>query len=150
MASESSQRRFIKTYDDYCQSVVQQAADRDKKHIRDVESYFDNRRENIGAKPSFALLELDMNIPDNVMEHQTIVNLTNWAIDMIIMGNVRLGSTHLLSAQAVLTLRYRISSRTTSSRLRAMTSTTWLPSSCTNSTSTCKMPLIRLRSGTRS
>ena len=88
MASESSQRRFIKTYDDYCQSVVQQAADRDQKHIRDVESYFDNRRENIGAKPSFALMEMDMNLPDESLGHPVVVDLTTWAIDMIIIGNV--------------------------------------------------------------
>ncbi|KAI0706366.1 terpenoid synthase [Earliella scabrosa] len=87
VASEPSQRRFIKTFESYCQAVVQQAADRDKKHIRDVDSYFENRRENIGTKPCFAFLELDMNIPDAVMEHPTIVNLTNWATDIIIMDN---------------------------------------------------------------
>ena len=123
MASESSQRRFIKTFESYCQAVVQEAADRDTKHIRDVDSYFENRRENIGTKPCFAFLELDMNIPDAVMEHPTIVNLTKWATDIIIMDNVRLGSTHLRSAHAVLTSRYRTFSRTTSSRPGATTGT---------------------------
>lgn len=88
IASAPSQRRFIQTFDDYCQSVVQQAADRDTKHIRDVESYMVIRRENIGAKPSFALLELDMDLPDEVLEHPAVVDLTTWAIDMIIIGNV--------------------------------------------------------------
>lgn len=88
IASEPSQRRFIQTFDDYCQSVVQQAADRDMQHLRDVDSYLENRRENIGAKPSFALLELDMNLPDEVVGHQAIVDLTTRAIDMIILGNV--------------------------------------------------------------
>ena len=124
MASESSQRRFIKTFESYCQAVVQEAADRDTKHIRDVDSYFENRRENIGTKSCFAFLELDMNIPDDVMEHPTIVNLTNWATDIIIMDNVCLGSTHLLlSPHAVLTSRYRTFSRTTSSRPGATTGT---------------------------
>ena len=123
MASESSQRRFIKTFESYCQAVVQQAADRDTKHIRDVDSYFENRRENIGTKPCFAFLELDINIPDAATEHPTIVNLTNWATDIIIMDNVRLGSTHLRSAHTVLTSRYRTFSRTTSSRPRATTGT---------------------------
>ena len=89
-ASESSQRRFIQTFDSYCQSVVQQAGDRDSCRIRDVDSYFENRRENIGAKPSFALLELDMNLPDEVMTHPTIEKLTELAIDMLILGNVSL------------------------------------------------------------
>ncbi|RPD59287.1 terpenoid synthase [Lentinus tigrinus ALCF2SS1-7] len=86
-ASESAQRRFISTFDAYCQSVVQQAADRDVQRLRDVNSYLEMRRENIGAKPSFALLELDMNLPDEVLAHPAIVDLTTWAIDMIILGN---------------------------------------------------------------
>ncbi|TBU29047.1 terpenoid synthase [Dichomitus squalens] len=86
-ASPASQRRFIATFDTYCQSVVQQAADRDVQHVRTIDSYFENRRENIGARPSFALLELDMDLPDEVMEHPAIVDLTTGAIDMLILGN---------------------------------------------------------------
>ena len=65
-----------------------QAADRSINHVRDIESYFQNRRENIGARPSYALLELGMDLPDEVLEHPTIVNLTTWSIDMLILGNV--------------------------------------------------------------
>ena len=88
-ASQPAQRRFIETFDTYCQSVVQQAADRDSKHIRNIESYLRNRRENIGARPSFALLELGMELPDEVLAHPVVQRLTTWAIDMLILGNVR-------------------------------------------------------------
>ncbi|RDX52874.1 terpenoid synthase [Lentinus brumalis] len=86
-ASEPAQRRFISTFDAYCQSVVQQATDRHVQRLHTVESYLNMRRENIGAKPSFALLELDMHLPDEVMTHPTIVDLSTWAIDMLILGN---------------------------------------------------------------
>lgn len=88
-ASLPAQRRFIATFDAYMQSVVQQAADRDVHHVRDVDSYFENRRENIGARPSFAILELDMELPDEVLAHSAIVDLTTYCIDMLILGNVR-------------------------------------------------------------
>ncbi len=68
---------------------MQQAADRHVQRLHTVESYLDMRRENIGAKPSFALLELDMNLPDEVMAHPVIVDLSTWAINMLILGNVR-------------------------------------------------------------
>ena len=87
-ASESAQRHFISTFDAYCQSVVQQAADRDVQRLRDVGSYLEMRRENIGAKPSFALLELDMDLPEEIITHPVVEDLTTWAIDMIILGNV--------------------------------------------------------------
>ncbi|KAI0333184.1 terpenoid synthase [Cubamyces sp. BRFM 1775] len=86
-ASQTSQRRFIATFDAYCESVVEQARDRDVSHVHTVDTYLAVRRENIGAKPSFALLEMDMDLPDEAFYHPTVVELTTWAIDMIIMGN---------------------------------------------------------------
>ena len=88
MASPQACRRFIQTFDTYCDSVVQQAAEREVNRRHTIESYLEMRRENIGAKPSFALLELDMELPDEIMEHPAIVNLSTWAIDMLIIGNV--------------------------------------------------------------
>jgi len=70
-------------------SVVQQAEDRDNKHIRTVESYLEVRRDTIGAKPSFALLELEMDLPDDVFNHPTLEKLRMLVIDMLCIGNVR-------------------------------------------------------------
>lgn len=69
-------------------AVVQQAADRTQNHIRTLDSYLDVRRETIGAKPSFAILELDMDLPDDVFYHPTLENLRTWVIDMLCIGNV--------------------------------------------------------------
>ena len=87
-ASPQSQKRFITTFDTYTQSVVQQAADRTHSYIRDIESYFEVRRNTIGAKPSFALLELEMDLPDEVIEHPIIQDLSILTIDMLHLGNV--------------------------------------------------------------
>ena len=90
----TSQRRFIETFGTYTQSVVVQAEDRDRNFYRSVESYLEVRRNTIGAKPSYALLEHDMSIPDDIFNHPTIVLLRDTSIDMIILGNVSI-STYL-------------------------------------------------------
>jgi hypothetical protein len=68
-------------------SVVQQAIDRTNNRIRDIDSYFEVRRDTVGAKSSFAICELYMNLPDTVMDHPVIMKLTELCIDMIIIGN---------------------------------------------------------------
>ncbi|KAJ3560893.1 hypothetical protein NP233_g10539 [Leucocoprinus birnbaumii] len=87
ISNKTSIQRFIDTFDAYLQSVVIQAQDRSKSHFRDIEDYFDMRRDNIGAKPSFAILELGLDIPGFVMEHPSIRAMTLSAIDMLIIGN---------------------------------------------------------------
>jgi hypothetical protein len=46
------------------------------------------RRDTIGAKPSFAILETAMNLPDEAVYHPDIVELSILTIDMILLGNV--------------------------------------------------------------
>lgn len=87
-ASEISQRRFIDTFDEYLESVVDQAADRDSARIRDIESYINIRRNTIGAKPSFVIMEQGMDIPDNVFENEVFQRLRMATIDMLCLGNV--------------------------------------------------------------
>ncbi len=87
-ASTQAQKRFIDTFDEYLESVVQQAADRNNSHVRGIESYLEVRRNTIGAKPSFALLEFDMQLPDEVINHPVIKELEKSCIDMLCLGNV--------------------------------------------------------------
>ncbi|EMD32850.1 hypothetical protein CERSUDRAFT_161387 [Gelatoporia subvermispora B] len=86
-ASPSSQRRFIETFDAYTASVVQQAEDRTHSYIRSIDSYLAVRRDTIGAKPSFTVMEMDMDLPDEVLHDPAVANLTLWCIDMLILGN---------------------------------------------------------------
>lgn len=81
------QRRFIDAFQLYTDSVVQQATDRDRSHIRDIEHYLELRRETVGAKPCFVILQLKGDIPDEIINHPTIQTLTNASIDMIDIGN---------------------------------------------------------------
>ena len=86
-ATPSAQVRLINTFQAYTDSVVQQAIDRSLDYIRDVDSYFELRRETIGARPSFAINEIQMNIPPHVMDHPVIQKLSVLCIDMLIIGN---------------------------------------------------------------
>lgn len=87
-ASPSAQRRFVDAFAAYTHSVVQQAEDRDHNIIRTVDAYLAVRRDTIGAKPSFAILEFDMDLPTEVLEHPAMISLTNTTIDLLILGNV--------------------------------------------------------------
>ena len=68
--------------------MVQEVADRAHKHIRGIQDYLEVRRDTSGAKPCFALLELDMNLPDEAIHHPVIEELYIISIDMILLGNV--------------------------------------------------------------
>ncbi|GJJ08044.1 hypothetical protein Clacol_002251 [Clathrus columnatus] len=81
------QTRFINEFQAYLNAVVDEATDRESRYIRNIEDYFKIRRNTIGAKPSFAICEMYMNIPEEVMRHPVIKKLRELAIDMIIIGN---------------------------------------------------------------
>ena len=87
-ASPGAQKRFLEYYSQYTQAVVQQAQDRYEDHVRTVDEYFSVRRDTIGAKPSFAILELDLNLPQEVLDHPVIKEMEILSTDMIILGNV--------------------------------------------------------------
>nr|UPX76568.1 putative 1,11 carbon cyclization sesquiterpene synthase 255 [Hypholoma fasciculare] len=86
-ATPSAHRRFVDTFQMYMDAVVQEAIDRNENYVRDIDSYFVVRRDTIGAKPSFAICELYLNLPDSVMAHPVIEKLTELCIDLIIIGN---------------------------------------------------------------
>jgi hypothetical protein len=86
--SPSSQRRFLATFEEYLNAVVTQAKDRCDSHIRDIQSYLELRRNTIGAKPSFAIMEAEMDLSDEIMGHPAMVELTNLTIDLLCIGNV--------------------------------------------------------------
>jgi hypothetical protein len=87
-ASAQSQKRFIAAFEEYLESMVQEAIDRSERRIRDIQSYIDIRRATVGAKPALALIELDMNIPDEVVSHPAIQVMESATSDMISASNV--------------------------------------------------------------
>ncbi|KAK0660786.1 terpene cyclase [Cercophora samala] len=86
-ASNGCIKRFIKTMQQFCDSLVQEADDRSRGHIRDVEAYFEVRRHTIGLYPCFAIIQHGMELPDEVYEHDVVRKLEIMAADMIILDN---------------------------------------------------------------
>ncbi|KAL0568290.1 hypothetical protein V5O48_013701 [Marasmius crinis-equi] len=85
--SPSFQRRFVQAFQGYLDAVVEQAIDRGESRIRDVETYFQIRRQTIGAFPSFTALGIHMNLPDEVLLNPVVARLEVLAVDMIILCN---------------------------------------------------------------
>ncbi|KAG6876332.1 hypothetical protein C0993_003968, partial [Termitomyces sp. T159_Od127] len=86
-ASIGARRRFIEALDGFAAGVVLQAQDRAQNYIRNVDEYFLIRRDTIGARPAFVVLEFGLNLPDEVFEDPIIQALTNACIDLIILSN---------------------------------------------------------------
>ena len=80
---------MIESFTAYLNSVVQQAEDRDNNSIRTIDSYLVNRRENIGARPSYVPMELDLDLPDHVFYHPVIVQLSIYIAELLTLDNVR-------------------------------------------------------------
>jgi hypothetical protein len=86
---DTAARRFTASFDNYLESVVTQAADRDTKRVRNIDSYLCVRRRTIGALPSFAVMEAGLDIPDAVMNLPAVMELTNVVVEMLCIGNVK-------------------------------------------------------------
>lgn len=83
------------TFDEYLLAIVQESRDHSAEKTHSIESYLDLRCRTIGAYPSFALLELELDLPDKVLEHPLVKILTHAATLMIAIGNVRGRSRYL-------------------------------------------------------
>ncbi|CAL1709814.1 unnamed protein product [Somion occarium] len=83
----TAQRHFVDTFQLYADAVVQQAVDRDRRHIRGVEDYLELHRDTVGIKLTFVILEAKMDLPEEVLNHPSIVTLISACIDMIIICN---------------------------------------------------------------
>jgi Delta6-protoilludene synthase len=88
VASVSSYRRFIAAMDKWVDSLIDEAADREKGHIRGIADYLELRRNTVGVYPSFLFLEVGLDIPDEVMEHSAIRLLLNLLIEVTVLANV--------------------------------------------------------------
>ncbi|KAG1886538.1 isoprenoid synthase domain-containing protein [Suillus subluteus] len=86
-ASLSSQRHFLETFTAYLRAVVVEALDREQGHRRSIDDYLKLRRLTIGAKPSFTICEMGMDLSDEIFYHPVIVELAECSTDLIIIGN---------------------------------------------------------------
>ena len=88
-SSQTTLRRFIPSYERYLEAVLYEAADRESHIIRgSIDDYLALRRYTGAIKPSFDLILLPVEIPDEVLLDPRIVNLEMIAIDMVAVANV--------------------------------------------------------------
>ncbi|KAL5482772.1 STS14 [Sanghuangporus weigelae] len=87
LATPTAQRHFIESFSAYLESLVQQAEDRDNNTNHSIASYLKHRHENIGTRPSYAVLEFRLNLPDEVIYHPTIVKLSEHITELILLDN---------------------------------------------------------------
>ncbi|KAG1902522.1 terpenoid synthase [Suillus fuscotomentosus] len=86
-ASLPSQRHFLETFDEYLNSVVVEALDREQGRRRSLDDYIKLRCATVGLKPSLTILEMGMDLPDEVFYHPIIMDLTNCITELIFIDN---------------------------------------------------------------
>jgi hypothetical protein len=79
--------RFLDAFQRYTDAVVKRNSDKDHHRVRSVEEYFTLRRETIAYKTVFALCLIDIDIPEEVLNHPHILLLEQAALDMMIISN---------------------------------------------------------------
>ncbi|KAK0209711.1 isoprenoid synthase domain-containing protein [Armillaria fumosa] len=81
------QKSIVETFGRYMDSVVAQAEDRHQYYAWNVEDYFKIRRLTIGIDPSYAMLELGYDLPNEVFYDPTVVNRRRLACQLIVIDN---------------------------------------------------------------
>ncbi|KAJ3499352.1 hypothetical protein NLG97_g390 [Lecanicillium saksenae] len=87
VASQSAQRQFLRTFEEWLESVVEQARDRETDNKRDILSYMKLRRITVGLLPSLSVVGLEMELPDEALYHSTIQKMSEYCADLIAIDN---------------------------------------------------------------
>ncbi|OCH88427.1 terpenoid synthase [Obba rivulosa] len=89
-ATPISRTRFEGSWDRFTTSVVEQAKDRANArcgHFRTIDEQFAIRRYTIGAEPCYALAELCIELPEDVLHHPTVDIVRRDITDIILLDN---------------------------------------------------------------
>ncbi|SJL16465.1 uncharacterized protein ARMOST_19991 [Armillaria ostoyae] len=86
-ASNTSQKHFVESFEEFVYALVQEAEDRQRCHIRNVEDYFNIRRLTFGAYMVHAMLELSYDLPDKVFNHPPFLALRHLGRDLMVLDN---------------------------------------------------------------
>jgi hypothetical protein len=80
----------METFDFFFAAVWQQALDRKRDVVPDLEAYIAQRRDTSGCKPCWALIEYanHLDLPEEVMEHDVVRALGEAANDLVTWSNV--------------------------------------------------------------
>jgi hypothetical protein len=82
--------RFIRAIELFISAVAKNLDDRAKGHMYNLESFLTLRRDLVGTKPCFALIEFAarIDLPDEVMSHPVVMALENATLDHVVWSNV--------------------------------------------------------------
>jgi Delta6-protoilludene synthase len=84
----SSQERFIRSFAEYAYAVSDEASDRANGSIRSTTDYLRLTRLTAGPYPCFFPLEMDLDLPEDVMSHPALEMLRSMAAESLVLGNV--------------------------------------------------------------
>ncbi|KAJ3509656.1 hypothetical protein NLJ89_g5106 [Agrocybe chaxingu] len=99
--SESCVRHFIDYTEEYLNSVSREAWDRSSGGIHSISDYLAIRRATSGAGLMVGLLEFGLDLPEEVMKHKVIQELSTGAIDMYcLLNDMHSYASELSSGQA--------------------------------------------------
>ncbi|KAF8268453.1 terpenoid synthase [Lactarius quietus] len=83
----AARKRFIASFTNYAYAVIDEASDRAKGSIRKIADYLRLTRLTAGPYPCFFPLEMDLDIPDEVMTHPSLELLRSLAAESLVLGN---------------------------------------------------------------
>lgn len=85
-----SRKRFVVGMDQHTASMTEQADDRSRGYLpmRSIASYLELRRHTMAAKPAFAFLAFDFDLPVHVFEDPLVESLETLGADLLILSNV--------------------------------------------------------------
>ncbi|KAG1889992.1 terpenoid synthase [Suillus subluteus] len=87
-ASLSSQRHFLETFTAYLHAVVTEVIDREQGHSkRSIDDYLKLRRYTSGVKPTYSIVEMGMDLPDEVFYNPVIMELAECITDIALIDN---------------------------------------------------------------
>ena len=84
----TARERFITSFSEYVYAVIEEASDRARGNIRGVKDYLRLTRLTAGPYPCFFPIEMDLDIPDEVMAHSSMELIRSLAAESLVLGNV--------------------------------------------------------------
>ena len=84
----TAQERFVTSFSEYVYAVIEEASDRARGSIRGIKDYLRLTRLTAGPYPCFFPIEMDLDIPDEVMAHPSMERIRSLAAESLVLGNV--------------------------------------------------------------
>ncbi|KAK1757049.1 terpenoid synthase [Echria macrotheca] len=86
-SSAMAERHLLETMQLYVDAVVQQSADWATDRLRTIDDYLAVRRHTSGCLPSFALAEMELDVPEDVYRHPLLERMRDCGAYLIIASN---------------------------------------------------------------